>query len=389
MTSCCLNLPPVVDLESNSTREEPGGWQFETSDLDWENVSFLTRYEDVRAAAHDPATFSSKKMLLTHERPSISFAAPPISSDPPSHRQPRALLTSVFSRSIIDGLTSRIEELAEALIQELVDRSEVDGASHYAAPLAARAFSTFLGTPVEDGEKLQGWARDVSHGGQRSAEIYVRAMVKIGRYLERAIGLGPSPGSALDRLLSYRKDGRRLVKAKVIDMARLLVIAGSDTTATVLGGAIHHLATHPDDRKTLVADMSLMPVAVEEFLRLYAPVSPARVLRKDVEIGQRAQKAGRRVVLCFAKANRDLEMFTNPDQIDFERVKNNHMAFGAGIHRCVGAYFAQVQLRIALSLWLKTYPDYRLRGDPIWSGGVIRSLLSLPLEIATAAPHEK
>jgi cytochrome P450 len=384
MTSDYSQAAPEPDFDPAGLGN--GDFKLETPDLDLESVCILTRYKEVRAAAYDPGAFSSREMLLTRGRPSISFAAPPISSDPPDHRWPRTILASVFSRSTIDRLTPRIEELAAGLIEGLAGKSVLDGAADYAAPLAARAFSVFLGTPDEDAERLQGWARDVSGGSQKNVEVYVQAMVEIGRYLDRAIELGPRPGGALDGLLSYRKDGRRLVRPRVIDMARLLVIAGSDTTAAVLGGAIHHLATHPDDRKTLVADISLMPVAIEEFLRLYTPVSPARVLRKDVEIGQRIQKAGDRVVLSFAAANRDPEAFANPDQVDFERIKNHHMAFGAGIHRCIGAYFAQAQLRIGLGLWLRAYPDYRSRSEPIWSAGAIRGLLSLPLEAAAAAP---
>lgn len=376
----------TLDCSPSSDLSEVGHKDFNFDDsVELKSPCLLSRYQAVRAAAYDPGAFSSREVLLTQGRPSVSFAAPPISSDPPHHRQPRAILASVLSRSIIDRLAPQIEELAETLIQGLAGQSTFDGAAHYAAPLAAQAFSAFLGVPAEDAEKLQDWARDVSRDSQPSGERYVRAMVAIGRYLDRTIELGPRPGSALDGLLSYRNKGRRLVRARVIDMARLLVIAGSDTTATVLGGAIHHLAAHPDDRNTLKADMSLMPVAIQEFLRLYTPVSPARVLRKDVEIGGRMRRAGDRVVLSFAAANRDPEAFANPDQVDFERIKNHHMAFGAGIHRCVGAYFAQLQLRIGLTRWLKAYPDYQLRGEPIWSEGVIRSLLSLPLEARTAA----
>lgn len=356
-----------------------------TPDLDLERVCFLTRYGDVRAAAYDPSTFSSMEMLLTRQRPSLSFAAAPISSDPPNHRQPRIIMASIFSRTIIDPLTPQIEELADELIEGLAGKFVFDGAAHYAGPLAARAFSIFLGTPASDAEMLQDWARDVSRGSAQDVEVYVRAMVEIGRYLDRAIDSEPRPGSALEGLLSYRKDGRRLKRARVIDMARLLIIAGSDTTAAVLGGAIHYLASHSDDRKALAADMSLLPVAIEEFLRLYTPVSPARVLRKEVEIGQRTRPAGDRVVLSFAAANRDPEAFANPDQVDFERIKNDHMAFGAGIHRCIGAHFARAQLRIGLGRWLAAYPHYRLLGDPIWSAGVIRGLQSLPLERTAAA----
>jgi cytochrome P450 len=154
----------------------------------------------------------------------------------------------------------------------------------------------------------------------------------------------------------------------------LMLIAGVDTTWSAIGSSIWHLATHPEDRRRLVSEPELMPTAIEEFLRAYSPVTMARRLMEDVEYKGCPMKAGERVLMNFPGANRDPEVFENPDQVILDRAINRHVAFGAGIHRCAGSNLARMELRVAIESWLARIPEFDLL-DPTevtWAGGQVR-----------------
>jgi cytochrome P450 len=344
-------------------------------------VNFLSRYDDVRAAAYDPEVFSSREVLVVQRRPSVSYGAPPLAMDPPHHRQARMILAPMFARPIIDAMAPSLLAIADGLIKQVGRRAEPDAAAHFTLPFTACAFALFLGVPLADGAHMARLSRAALNNAANS-EIYVIAMRKIGEYIVQAISRPPQPGGILGRLIAYRSEGRSLSREFIIDIARLLVIAGSETTSGVLGGAIFHLATHQDVRDRLLADPLLLAPAIEEFLRLYSPVSTGREVLKDVDIGGTPVKMGERLIMSFAAANRDPTVFSDPHCLDFERVKNNHLAFGAGIHRCLGAYFARAQLRIGIERWLDAYPTYRLRGAVDWTNGMNRTPVLLPVEFS-------
>ena len=143
-------------------------------------------------------------------------------------------------------------------------------------------------------------------------------------------------------------------------MAALVLIAGVDTTWSAIGSSLWHLATHPEDRQRLVADPSAMPLAVEELLRAYSPVTMARVVTEDVEFEGCPMKAGDKVLMNFPAANRDPEVFEDADRVVLDRELNRHVAFGSGIHRCAGSNLARMELRVAIEEWLRRIPEFRL-----------------------------
>jgi cytochrome P450 len=163
----------------------------------------------------------------------------------------------------------------------------------------------------------------------------------------------------------------------------LLLIAGIDTTWSAIGSSLWHLAKNPEDRKRLVEDPSLRPAAVEEFLRAYAPVTMARLVKEDVELGGVEMKKEDWVLLPFPAANRDPERFEDADQVIIDRQVNRHAAFGLGIHRCVGSHLARMELRVALEVWLDRIPEFSLVEDEPtrWSVGQIRGPRALPMRI--------
>jgi cytochrome P450 len=163
----------------------------------------------------------------------------------------------------------------------------------------------------------------------------------------------------------------------------LLLIAGIDTTWSAIGASLWHLAKTPDDRKRLVAEPALLPTAMEELLRAYAPVTMARLVKQDVHWRGVDMKAEDWVLLSFPAANRDPDKFDRPNEVVIDREVNKHAAFGLGIHRCVGSHLARMELRVALEVWLERFPEFSLE-DPAavrWATGQVRGPRTLPVRV--------
>ena len=177
------------------------------------------------------------------------------------------------------------------------------------------------------------------------------------------------------------KDGQPLADEHVLGSLRLLLIAGIDTTWSAIGSSLWHLAKTPADRERLVAEPELMPIAVEELLRAYSPVTMAREVMKETTISGCPVKPGNMVLLSFPAANRDPAMFPDADKVVIDRKENRHAAFGLGIHRCVGSNLARMEMTVAIEEWLKRIPDFRLdpAGKVTWSEGTVRGPRQLPV----------
>ena len=182
-------------------------------------------------------------------------------------------------------------------------------------------------------------------------------------------------------LINARTEGRILSDDHVNGTLRLLVIAGIDTTWSAIGSCLWHLAQHEEDRRRLRSEAGLMTSAIEEFLRAYAPVTMAREVVKQTQIGGCTFKLGHMVLLSFPAANRDPAVFPDADRVIIDRAQNRHAAFGLGIHRCVGSNLARMEIRIALTEWLAHFPEFRLDTDKVvtWSVGTVRGPRQLPL----------
>ncbi len=167
-------------------------------------------------------------------------------------------------------------------------------------------------------------------------------------------------------------DGAPAAMPDILGALRLLLIAGVDTTWSAIGSALWHLATHPADRARLVAEPSLLPVAIEELLRAYAPVTMARQVMKDTEVGGCPMQAGHMVLLSFPAANRDPAVFPDPDRVVIDRAENRHAAFGLGIHRCVGSNLARMEMTVAVETFLQRIPVFSMAGPVQWSDGTVR-----------------
>jgi cytochrome P450 len=348
-----------------------------------------TTHDDVAAIAYDTEHFTSRSVVLGNHRPPLELApfgiSPPISSDPPFHHGARRLLLPAFAPKMIAKLEDSTRAYCEELLDAVADQDVVDAAVDYAQHIPVRVIADMLGFPQEDGEKFRGFVADVLEGINEPLEKRFEMMQGLFMYLSEQIhDHVENPRDDLTTyLIDAEMDGNKLDPFHIAGTMALLLIAGIDTTWSAIGASIWHLAGHPDDRQRLVDEPELLPTAMEEFLRAYAPVTMARLVKEDFEFNGTPMKAEDWILLSFPAANRDPELFEDADKVIIDREVNRHSAFGLGIHRCLGSHLARLEVRLALESWLARYPDFSL-ADPDavrWSHGQVRGPRVLPVAI--------
>jgi cytochrome P450 len=348
-----------------------------------------TRYEDVAAIAYDTESFSSRSIIMSNFRPPVALApiggSPPISSDPPFHRDARKLLLPAFTKTSVSRQEAATRAYCHSLIDDFAGRDVVDGAAEYAQHIPRRVIADMLGFPPEDGPQFARFVENTLEGVNLPPEERIERMGELFEYIYDRIR--EHIASPREDLTSYLLDvelyGSKLEPAHVAGTIVLLLIAGIDTTWSAIGASLWHLAASDADRRRLVADPALLPTAMEEFLRAYAPVTMARLVKQDMTWHGVDMKADDWVLLPFPAANRDPEQFERADEVVIDRQVNKHAAFGLGIHRCVGSHLARMELRVALEVWLERLPEFSL-ADPdavTWSSGQIRGPRRLPLRL--------
>ncbi len=269
------------------------------------------------------------------------------------------------------------------LVDDVLERGSGDAAAEYAQQIPVRVIGHILGVPESMAPTFTEWVRDVlefAHDAER------RMRGDHGHHpatcRARSTSASPTPtDDFISELLASEHDGEPIERPVVMGMCALLLIAGIDTTWSSIGSTMWHLATHPEDRRRLVAEPELMPTAIEEFLRAYAPVTMARRLSHDVDFKGCPMKAGDRILMNFPAANRDPEVFPDADKVILDRQVNRHVAFGAGIHRCAGSNLARMELRVAIEEWLRRIPEFDLdpAGEVTWAGGQVRGPRTIPI----------
>jgi cytochrome P450 len=348
-----------------------------------------TRHADVSAIANDTEHFTSRTIVMTNRRPPRELEpigiAPPISSDPPYHAPSRRVLLGAFSPQRIDSLEPTTRAYCRELLDSLQGKDTVDAAEEYAQHIPVRVIADMLGLPHEDGDVFRGFVHSILEGVALPMEERMQGFQRVFEYIGPVIGdRMANPGDDLiSYLLSCEIDGQPVDPFQAARTVVLLLIAGIDTTWSAIGASLWHLAKTPSDRERLVNEPELMPTAIEEFLRAYAPVTMARLVKEDFDFNGCAMKADDWILLSFPAANRDPEFFDRADEVLIDRELNRHAAFGLGIHRCVGSNLARMELRAALEEWLRVFPTFSL-ADPEavrWSAGQVRGPRVLPLRI--------
>jgi cytochrome P450 len=351
-----------------------------------------TRYQDVVDLAHDVEHFSSTEILVIPfdgdrpDDPVLKYGVPPISADPPLHTWTRRLLLPWFSHRRVESYEPMTRtlcaELAAGAAERLAAGEVADAARDYAQQIPVRVIASILGVPKSLSETFTEWVRDALEFADDHARRRRGMEGLIGFFIEEVARRTSEPGDdLLSELLHSEFDGAPVEESVVLGVAALVLIAGVDTTWSAIGSSLWHLATHSEDRRRLVEDPASLPVAIEELLRAYSPVTMARVVTEDVEFGGCPMAAGDKVLMNFPAANRDPAMFVDADTVVLDRQFNRHVAFGAGIHRCAGSNLARMELRVALEEWLARNPQFVLApGDTVtWAGGQVRGPRHLPV----------
>ena len=348
----------------------------------FDGVYFPSRYEDVRAIAYDTEHFSSRRVVVRGNPPPRPPPAPPITSDPPEHRPAKQLLLPAFTPDAVKKHEQRTREICRARIARFIGSGRCDAAVDYAQEIPVRVIAVMLGVPEDHGDLFRKWIHEILEVGITDLAVLMRAFGESHAYFKQEAEKRRQ--SAGDDLISYlaqtRIEGQPLTEEHLVGSLRLILIAGIDTTWSAIGSCLWHLAQNPDDRRRLIAEPALMPTAVEELLRAYAPVTMAREVVKETAINGCPFKVGEMVLLSFPSANRDPTVFPDADRVVIDRANNRHAAFGLGIHRCMGSNLARMEIAIALGEWLKQIPEFRL--DPAvqvkWSEGTVRGPRGLP-----------
>jgi cytochrome P450 len=347
-----------------------------------------TRYQDVVDLAHDIEHFSSTEISVIpfegepSDDPVLLYGVPPISADPPLHTWTRRLLLPWFSHRRVESYEPMTRALCAGLVDGLIAQGTADAAGDYAQQIPVRVIAAILGVPASMSDTFTGWVRDVLEFADDPERRLRGVEGLIGFFVAEVERRKAEPGDdLLSDLLHSDVDGAPVEESVVLGVAALVLIAGVDTTWSAIGSSLWHLASTPEDRRRLVAEPELMPVAVEELLRAYSPVTMARVVTEDVDFGGCPMHAGDKVLMNFPAANRDPEAFEDPDTVMLDRALNRHVAFGSGIHRCAGSNLARMELRVALEEWLARIPDFRLAegAEVTWAGGQVRGPRRIPV----------
>lgn len=348
-------------------------------------VAELTGLADVRAAAKDWQTFSSR---LQGDPDVRDFLQLPLEVDPPEHERYRALLEPILGRRAIVLREPEVRAIARTLVRGFARRGRTEAVTELAVPMVATTIATVFGRP-DDAAELTSWG--ITSWEQRADGT--RSGARLDAYVDRVLDAGARPdageGDAFARLAHASIDGRPLTRIEQVGMANLILAGGRDTVIHILAGAMWHLAGDPAARADLRARPERLQLAIEEYLRYFSP-NPGmeRVVTADVAGSWGRASTGDFVVLGWGPANHDPSAFAEPGSIHLDRRPNPHLAFGSGPHTCIGIHLARLEARVFLEELLASVPDWRLVGDAdvatirLGDDTVPARFDALPLEVA-------
>ena len=342
---------------------------------------FLTRYADIVAVYKDPKTFSSDKHeefapkygdtpLYEHHTTSLVF------NDPPLHTRVRRLIAGALTPRHIAAMEGRLVALVDGLLDRMQDAGEVDLIAAYASAIPVEVIGNLLDVPHAEREPLRGWSLAIlgalepvlspaveTRGNEAVREmlVYLEGLVE-----RRRAAPGDPEVDVLTRLIQGEEGGERLTAQELLHNCIFLLNAGHETTTNLIGNGLRCLAEWPGERARLIADPELARLAVEEFLRYESSNQLGnRITTVETEIGGVRLAPRTQVHIGIGAANRDPEQFSEPERLDVGRHPNRHVAFGSGIHQCVGMGLARLEGRVAIGRFIARFPDYRLIGPAL------------------------
>lgn len=362
----------------------------------------VTRYDDVRLVLSDPRLANDRRTLDDSRRRAIEVLIPSVfrllqdsmvMSDAPNHRRLRTIVHQGFTPRMVETMEVRIGEIVDDLLARAALKPNIDLMADLALPLPITVISDMMGVAERDRIQFRRWSSKFLEATSGGALGMVRQLpngYRMKAFFARLIAerRAAPQDDLVTALVQAEADGDRLSQNELLSMIFLLLLAGHETTVNLIGNGVVALLDHPEQLALLRSNPDLIDSAIEELLRYTNPVQhpTLRYAREDLEIGGQLIRRGETVLPLLASANRDETVFTNPDVLDITRKPNKHLAFGLGVHYCLGAPLARLEARIALTALVQRYPNLRLTTAPAqlqWRGApALRGLRTLPVQLA-------
>ena len=329
-----------------------------------------TRFDDLREMAKMIPELSSRQPLVMPPAPNAPelsryeqmIAAAPITADPPIQTWTRRMLLPAFAPRAVASHQAYTEALCHELIDGFIETGQCDAAVQYSQQIPPRVIAHLIGVDPGMADQFVDWVNRLLGEAMVDPEDRLQARNELVGFITAEVHkrMEDPQEDLLTELLFMELDdpGAKITPEVVVGITNLLIVAGIDTTWSSIGSALWHLGTYPHDRERLVNEPEILPTAIEEFLRYYAPVTMARIAETDVEYQGVHIKPGDKVLMNFPAACHDPEQFENPDDFIIDRAKNRHIAFGSGIHRCAGSNLARLEMTTAVRIWMERIPEF-------------------------------